>query len=368
MEENNKKGGRKTFFQRLRLHARRLLLLCNILAILWLWGCCAITWIPCDTHPYLSLATFTFPIALFLNVLFVGLWLLVRIRWIWVPLAGTLACWSYIWDYCPVNGDGTAGIPPSALKVVSWNTKYFGRYEGHLDEAREYIKNMDADIICLQESGTSGGDWEEFRNEMAGLGYEHHNEKGLTLFTRLHILDTDTIVYDTRSNGSRWYRVARGGDTVLVVNNHLESNHISGQIKEEYGQALDKPEYERVKESGRSLLPLVATSARYRGGQTKALSRFVSEHGNEHIILCGDFNDTPISYAYQTLSRQMTNAFRESGHGVGLTYDEKGFWVRIDHIFHAGGGRSYASHVDRTITTSDHFPVISWVDFKQNQQ
>lgn len=368
MEENRKEHRIKSFFRKVRQHAKRLLLVGNILVVLWLWLCCAITWIPCDSHPYLSLVTFTFPVALLFNLLFVGVWVFVRVRWVWMPLCSTLVCWGYILDYCPINGDSSTEIPPTALKVVSWNTKYFGKHEGKDDKARMYVKNLDADIICLQESITTGPEWEEFLDSMAQKGYEHHHEKGLTLFTRFHIIATDTIVYDTRSNGSRWYQLARGGDTVLVVNNHLESNHISGQIKEEYGHALDQPEYSRVKESGRSLLPLVATSARYRGSQTRALSRFVSAHEGEHIILCGDFNDTPISYAYQTLSRQMTNVFRESGSGVGLTYDEKGFWVRIDHIFYAAGGRSYAAYVDRTIATSDHFPIVSWVDFKQNQQ
>lgn len=342
-------------------------MLCNLLAILWLWACCAITWIPCDSHPYLSLVTFTFPAALLLNLLFVILWLMIHYRWAWVPLCGLLSCWGYILDYCPMNMDDDDEIPASALKVVSWNTKGFGSSEGRVDEAVECLKKMDADIICLQESTTSG--WKEngLLDEMAEMGYEHHNEKGLTLFTRLHIVATDTIVYDTRSNGSRWYLLTRDRDTILVVNNHLESNRISAEIKEEYGRTIDRPEYDRVKESGRSLLPLVATSAHYRGNQTKALVQFLSEHEGRQVILCGDFNDTPISYAYQSLARRMDNVFRESGQGVGLTYDGKGFWVRIDHIFYAGGGKAYAAHVDRSVTTSDHFPIISWVNFDQKQ-
>ena len=35
------------------------------------------------------------------------------------------------------------------------------------------------------------------------------------------------------------------------------------------------------------------------------------------IIICGDFNDTPVSYAYQQLGDNMIDAFLESGNGIG---------------------------------------------------
>ena len=38
------------------------------------------------------------------------------------------------------------------------------------------------------------------------------------------------------------------------------------------------------------------------------------------VIVCGDFNDTPSSYAYYTISDNLTDAFCESGNGFGQTY------------------------------------------------
>ena len=38
------------------------------------------------------------------------------------------------------------------------------------------------------------------------------------------------------------------------------------------------------------------------------------------VIVCGDFNDTPCSYAYNTISTTLKDAFVESGNGFGRSY------------------------------------------------
>ena len=49
------------------------------------------------------------------------------------------------------------------------------------------------------------------------------------------------------------------------------------------------------------------------------------------IIICGDFNDTPVSYAYQQLGHNMKDAFIESGNGIGASFS-KIPTLRIDYI------------------------------------
>lgn len=359
MGENVKHSNKKevSFLNKLRKHLGRLTLLLNLLFLLWLYACCAITWIPCDEHPTISLVTISFPIAVLANILFVPAWLIVNYKRVWIPLLGMLLCVGYILDYYPLHfwndksGDG--------LKIVSWNMQ--GKYG--VDSVKTYLQELDADIICLQESTSSDRQWGAFLDEMKGKGYELHCERGLALFTRLHIVQTDTLAYETRHNSSRWYMLESDGDTLILVNNHLESNGIPIEMKEEYVQVLDNPEYDKAKDSGRSILSLMRTSAFYRGNQTKALHRFIQEHKDKHIIVCGDFNDTPISYAYQTIARHLKNAYRDSGHGIGVSYNQKGFWVRIDHVFFSEDGTSNCTHIDRSMGISDHYPIVSWIKF-----
>jgi endonuclease/exonuclease/phosphatase family metal-dependent hydrolase len=49
-------------------------------------------------------------------------------------------------------------------------------------------------------------------------------------------------------------------------------------------------------------------------------------------IVCGDFNDTPVSYTIHKLTRDLTDVFREVGRGFSHTY--RGFFdmLRIDYV------------------------------------
>ena len=53
------------------------------------------------------------------------------------------------------------------------------------------------------------------------------------------------------------------------------------------------------------------------------------------VIICGDFNDTPLSYTYNKFASNYTDAFRNSSSGLGITYAGKVPAGRIDYIFHS---------------------------------
>lgn len=352
---------KRSILQKAGKGAERFMLACSILCILWLWWCCISTWIPADRHPYIAVTNITFPIALLFNLIAILAWAVIKVKRAWIPLVGILPCWSYIMDYSPVSFNGE--VPKDCLKILSWNTESMGGADG-MEEAMDYIKNSDADIICLQEANTNYNP--DFNQEMAERGYERHQNRSFTLYTRLHILESDTVPCTSlTTNGSQWYRLSDGKKEYLLINNHLESNHLSPELKRKYTDALKNPEYRKAKESGRSIVSHMVEAQRYRGKQARTLRGITEKHKGENIILCGDFNDTPISYTCQHLARGgMKNAFRESGNGISVSYNKKGFWVRIDHIFLSENGESYKTYIDQSIAVSDHYPIISWVNFQ----
>ena len=67
------------------------------------------------------------------------------------------------------------------------------------------------------------------------------------------------------------------------------------------------------------------------------------------VIVCGDFNDTPISYTYRRVSRKLKDAFREVGRGYSYTY--RGFFdmLRIDYVL-----------FDKRFTALGYDVVDSW--------
>ena len=76
------------------------------------------------------------------------------------------------------------------------------------------------------------------------------------------------------------------------------------------------------------------------------------------VIVCGDFNDTPVSYTYKTLSKGLSDVFIESGSGAGSTFRGNFPYVRIDYVLYSPGFYSYFYHTEK-VDWSDHYPVIT---------
>lgn len=346
------------------------LLVLNALAILLLWLCCATTWLAPESFPKLTIIGLFFPAFVLFDLVFVLLWLPIRWRWSWIPLAGLLPCLGFVMDYCPIS---LGGQPPAGcLKIVTWNTAGFGLGEANRDSALQasldYLKDCDADIICLQEAPRRTITTEDLYRTMEEMNYSSYELHGKLLFSRLPVISHDSIPYfsmsaesDYSTNGSIAYQLLFENDTILLINNHLESNHLQPDEKADYVHDLGAKDMSELSASSRTLLSKISKNTGIRSHQADTIALFIEQHQQMPIICCGDFNDTPISYVYQRINRQLTNAYRQSGTGVGVSYNRKGFWVRIDHIFISGHWKSYHTHVDRSIGVSDHYPLVTWV-------
>ena len=81
------------------------------------------------------------------------------------------------------------------------------------------------------------------------------------------------------------------------------------------------------------------------------------------MIVCGDFNDVPNSYAYHTIGNGMKNAFAETGVGLGRTFTGIAPTLRIDNIF-ADIRFDVLQYIRVKKKLSDHFPILT--DLKLN--
>lgn len=76
------------------------------------------------------------------------------------------------------------------------------------------------------------------------------------------------------------------------------------------------------------------------------------------VIITGDLNNTPHSWAFRHLAEGYKDAFELAGRGWGATYHSTMPLVRIDHILVSPEWRIAATRVPQT-TYSDHLPVIA---------
>lgn len=343
----------------------------NLATILLLWACCLVTYLNPASFPRLSLLSLAFPLFLLLNVAFVIFWLIFKVRRVWLPLLGMMACGSFVRDYCPVNPSFLQTTDTTAsLRILTYNTCSYGGKKANDEEGNnsvaEFIFNSNADIICLQESSGGGTKLATVKEKMTELGYESYEHKGVILFSRIHILDADTLSFPTRTNNGCMAHLLDGQDTLLLINNHFESNHLTDIIKDGYRDAIEnnaQNAYQRhIRDSIRKELSpvvnLLSEAAPLRAAQADTIQRIIESWLPRPIILCGDFNDTPVSYTLRVLSQHLQNAYTQSGNGVGFTFHDRGFPVRIDHIlFSSDRWQSRHTRVETSISASDHFPI-----------
>ena len=184
---------------------------------------------------------------------------------------------------------------------------------------------------------------------------------GLITFTSYPIINMGEIRYTKSKNLAIYTDVLINSDTVRIFNVHLQSYRINPQ---DY-KIIDSPgiddekDIKEIRELGGKLKKGFQMRAQ-QVGEIKA----VIDKTPYPVIICGDFNDTPVSFSYQQLLGDFNDAFVESGSGLGRTYIGKLPSYRIDNILHSDYFQSYNFKVDN-FRISDHLPVSCLLVRKQ---
>ena len=367
MRANVRKGG--SLMGWLRRFLLQLAVGANVMAALLLWLCGLSAGLDPAEHPRVALFGLGFPLLLLLNLAFVLFWLVFYVRYAWLPFAGMMLSVSYIYDYCPLNWPEKA--PAGALKLMTYNTEFLGRGEKGADGRSpmlDYLAASDADIICLQEASSMKGLKVEYADSiMKACGYQvaglDDGKRGaLLVYSRLPVLSAHRVAYESTGNGSMAVELQYGGDTVLLVNNHLESYKLTAEDKLKYKEIIKDPENGHMEDNSKELVKKMAGASRVRGPQADSVLNYIHKAGHKAVVVCGDFNDSPVSYSCRRMSSELSSAFRQSGNGLGLSYNQKGFYFRIDHIFVSDYWRTYETHVDKSAVWSDHYPMITYLE------
>ena len=327
---------------------------------------------PAD-HPLLACSGMMFPVFALTNLGFLLFWLVVTWRKVWIPIVGFLLAFQPVKTYMPLNP--RQEVPEGAIKVLTYNVCSYGgnfKYDDAFERIVGYLDEQQADIVCLQEDVDS---WRRYAFDYYRKVYPYNdttifvqNElsfNGMGIHTRYPILRKERIPYESLANGSVAYFLQVGDDTLLVVNNHLEGTHLSKEDRTRYKDMLRGDiQTDTVKAESIHIIDKLGQSAAKRAPEAEAVRRYISEHSQYPVIVCGDFNDTPISYARRTMAQGLTDCFIASGRGIGLSYNQKGFWVRIDNILCSSHFTPYNCQVDSKIDFSDHNPMMCWLKMR----
>ena len=336
-----------------------------VTAFMLIFSCYGSIVAPIGRWPFASLSGLLFPFLYVLNFIFLILWFLTWKKGILVPLAAILICLIPTLKYFPLHFSKERKVQQPYLTVVTYNTEGFGidDNKNHTIEnpVVKYIIGLQADIVFLQEANSDIVKKIARDKNITDL-YPYVSKPSSTnheaCISKYPILHNESINFENSDNGFQYLRIFIGSDTLAVYNIHLQSNKLRDEITE-YQQNSKNPNDSIYYAVSKKVLKKLLQSTSKRADQARGIANMARNETAKYMIVCGDFNDTPLSYSYHLFDRFMHNAYAKSGHGMGITYHEHKLYYRIDHIFCSKNIAPLYTWIDRTQKDSDHYPVIS---------
>lgn len=312
---------------------------------------------------------------LLINIGFIVYWILRKKRYALLSLLTILAGWNLLDKHINFknNNEKIVVKADSNLRVMSFNALMFKNYNNpkvnFREETLELVKTVNPDIICFQEfysrlRGTKQftkaiqkeGDFEDYYFEPAFKNdYEGY---GPAIFSKDPIINYGVIYKNGYGiNKIIFADIKREGDTLRVYNVHLRSFGLQEEDKEFVQKSAANVQVNDEKSTKRVGKKLKRAFSN-RSEQAKSLRSHIEACPYPYIVM-GDFNDTPMSYSVNLISKGMNNAFQEKGFGWGVTHFGMLPIFQIDYIFCDKQIKvdNYGIIKERL---SDHYPI--WAD------
>ena len=373
--------------QFLRKATKTIVIICNaVFAIFLLLGCYGNSinlgndWIA----GLFSLTTFYF---LIINIFFIVFWLFVK-RWLsLISLITIIICWmplQHVFQFrFSVSFD--AKKERNVIRVMSWNVEHFdiAEHRSHPEvksEMIDLINEYNPDIACFQEMVGSDSVIKsinyipQFKKKLKmkdyhfsyfnKLDFDKDHHFGIIIFSKFPLINKQTYSPEQNSYNSTFQSVdvVRNTDTFRVFNVHLETLRFSPNNRNYLNDPSIENEYD-IQES-KSILSKFKKGYIKHHWQSDNVRREIDK-SEYPVIVCGDLNDLPNSYAYNTIGKGLNNTFKDKGSLIGNTYDGISPTLRIDNIF-TDNKFSVEQYIRIKKSLSDHFPIIADIIFHKD--
>ena len=310
-----------------------------------------------------------FPILYLVNLTFFVYWLIGFKKPMWANLIILLIGIGNISNYFGTSPNSNSS--EENTKVLSYNVRLFNRYgwipkENVREDIFTFFTEEDADILCIQEFYTP--------NEIPDLNYPYRhiglqNKKSqwhMAIYSKYPQIKKKTVsIKGERMNNTCIYSdMIINEDTIRVYNIHLASNW----FKNSDYSFIQNPQKEKIKEGLKGIASRLKNSFIKRAEEVAVIKGHIKTSPYP-IILCGDFNDTPLSFAYNSIKGDLVDAFTVCGKGIGDSF-VKIPALRIDYIFHDEELKS-SNYKKHKKVLSDHYAVscdIRWKKIRNRNQ
>lgn len=372
----------KPFFRRI---TKRFLIICNIVAAVCFVLGSYVKFFNPERWWFIGLLTLSLPYILFTLLIFFFGWLFSKKIWMLISLVAIAFCWRGVQNIFPLHFSETFTLQKklTSIRVMSWNVEHFDilEHKTHPEKKEDMmnlIKQYQPDVACFQEM--VGGDDDkainylgDFKRRLNFTGYYYSYENsfnfdqvhhfGIITFSKFPIINKQTISAPPHDYNSifQYIDIIANTDTVRVFNIHLQSLKFTpGNLK-----YIDNPSTntDTALLESRSIISKLKRGFIKRYIQSDRVRQEINKSPYP-VIVCGDFNDVPNSYAYSTIGDGLQNAFVQKGFGFGRTFSGISPTLRIDNIFADKNFRiDQFTRISKKL--SDHFPIIADIDINK---
>jgi endonuclease/exonuclease/phosphatase family metal-dependent hydrolase len=326
---------------------------------------------------FIAILGLGFPLFLFLNVLLLLFWLFINRK---VAILPGLAFLLIVLKLPVVFQNNNPKEVPVFIedqsvevKIMSYNVRLFDLYNwSHNFKTRkqifDFLEDNQPGIICFQEFFSSAREKMDNEKELPGVlnaPYSHivypitkftTDHYGIATFSKFPIINKGVIYLDTKSSNLCIFSdIKINDDTVRIYNCHLQSVRFGLAEYKFIEDIANTGENAETYKHTKTIFGRLKTAFVKRSSQAEMIADHI-QNCPYPVIVCGDFNDTALSYSYKKISQNLTDAFRESGRGFGISYAGPIPGLRIDYILHNDAIEAYGFTTHK-VKLSDHFPI-----------
>lgn len=306
------------------------------------------------------------------NLIFIIYWITIRKRYFLISLLAILLGWGQMRKFVQIRViNEKKHDSVESFKILSYNVRLFNYFKWLGDTAInnnifDFISYKKPEIICFQEFLTNeGGGFKkkDIVEKLKGtlnlqINYFHIvtniKNSGIATISRFPIINKGYLKFRNSINNAIYSDIIIHSDTLRVYNCHLQSIHLKKRNYDFIDSLIlqyNNKHLDEIKDISFRLRDAYIKRAR----QVDILSAHI-ENSPYPVIVCGDFNDTPVSYTYRKMKGKLADAYLKSGSGIGNTYLGNFPSFRIDYILYSKKLKSLNFETMK-IKWSDHYPV-----------
>lgn len=306
-----------------------------------------------------AMVVYILPLLIIANIILLVYWM-VRKQWYTaiVPFVTILCCIPYMGTQMQFRSiDKKAVDAQEGLKVATYNVARFNREtSGFLaQDILAEMRKQKVDVLCIQEYMETSGDVKNTSSYREYFPYVSMAGRDVVIFSRYPIKNTKSFLFEDSNQAGMYSDISVNGQIIRVFCVHLESTGINRTIYQ-----AGKLEAQGYGASNNRLLRTIygnySLGMIFRASQANIIANEI-RRSDKPVIVCGDFNDVPYSYVYNTMLGDLVDGFKECGTGgwMGTYRGTKN--MRIDYILHSNS-LTGLEYYKVGLTYSDHYPVF----------